>query len=123
LTRVRLLLAAAAAAIAALIPLTAFADSCVNVSRAPASCGSNCLDGPVIKGNWVWLPSVDPQSPAAWGFATPGGPDSVQFGFPGSNGNYTNGYSISLLGHSIHCAPSGDPSARQGSHGIQTGCV
>lgn len=123
MTRVRLLLAAGAAIAAALvIPATAFADSCANVSRAPASCGTSC-QAPVIKGNWVWLPSVDSQAPAVWGFAPPGGPDSVAFGLPGSNGNYTNGYSSSLLGHSVHCAPSGDPSARQTSHGIQTGCA
>lgn len=120
--RVRLLAAAGAAAAALAIPAaTVLADSCANVSRAPAPCGYSCA-GPVIQGNWIWLPSIDPSAPPVWGFAPPGGLDSVAFGFPGANGNYTNGYSSSLLGHSVHCAPSGDPSSRQQSHGIQSGC-
>lgn len=114
--------AAAAAAAAALVPAIVYADSCANVSRAPAACGTNCTDGPVIQGNWVWLPSVEPGAPPVWGFAPPGAADSVGFGFPGANGNYTNGYSGSLLGRSVHCT-SNDPSSRQQTHGIQTGCT
>lgn len=115
------LIAAAGAAVAALaIPATAaFADSCANVSRAPAACGFSC-PGPVVEGNWVWLPSIGVPFPA-WGFAPPGAADSVDFGMPGANGNYTNGYSSSLLGHSVHCS-SNDPSSRQQTHGIQSGC-
>lgn len=116
----RALAAVAGAAAALAIPATVLADSCANVSRAPAPCGFTC-SGPVIEGNWVWLPSIGAPV-AAWGFAPPGGADSVAFGFPGANGNYTNGYSSSLLGHSVHCSTSGDPSSRQQSHGIQSGC-
>lgn len=112
----RVLVAVAGAAAALAVPATALADSCLNVSRAPAPCGFSCT-GPVVEGNWVWLPSL-----GAWGFAPPGAADSVTFGMPGANGNYTNGYSSSLLGHSVHCSTSGDPSSRQQSEGIQSGC-
>ncbi len=98
----------------------AFADSCANVSRAPAACGSSCV-APVIEGNWVWLPSIDPQAPQAWGFAPPGTVDSTMFGFPGAAGNYTNGQTSSLLGVSAVCA--GGAQGRQMTHGIQTGCL
>jgi hypothetical protein len=103
------------------IPATAFADSCANVSRAPAPCGTSCT-APVIDGNWVWLPSIDPTAPPIWGFAPPGAADSVAFGFPGANGNYTNGQTSSLLGMSANCPPGSNP-ARQTSHGIQSGCA
>jgi hypothetical protein len=100
------------------VPATAFADSCSNVSRAPAACGLTC-SGPVVAGNWVWLPSIGvPQT--AWGFAPPGAADSVAFGLPGANGNYTNGSTSSLLGNSAICR-SGVPS-RQTTSGIQSGC-
>ena len=95
----------------------AFADSCSNVSRAaPAPTGP----GPVIKGNWVWLPSIGVPVDA-WGFAPPGTIDSTGFGFPGANGNYTNGATSSLLGMSAICSASGVPS-RQTTQGIQSGC-
>lgn len=122
--RLRLVAAAVATAAAVAIPTTAFADSCANVSRAPAPCGFSC-PGPVVEGNWVWLPSIGVPFPA-WGFAPPGGPDSVNFGMPGANGNYLNFRSTqgstSLLGRSVHCLPSGDPTSRQQEHGIQSGC-
>lgn len=96
---------------------TAFADSCANVSRAPAACGWSC-QGPVIQGNWVWLPSIG--APIyAWGFAPPGSADSTAFGFPGANGNYTNGFTSSLLGHSAYCLKGVNPDK---SHGIVSGC-
>jgi hypothetical protein len=96
---------------------TAFADSCANVSRAPAACGWSC-QGPVIQGNWVWLPSIG--APIyAWGFAPPGTVDSTGFGFPGANGNYTNGFTSSLLGHSAYCLKGVNPNR---SHGIVSGC-
>jgi hypothetical protein len=108
------------AAVAALaIPAAAVADSCANVSRATAPCGLTC-DGPVIDGNWVWLPSIGVPV-AGWGFAPPGGPDSTQFGLPGANGNYTNGQTSSLLGMSNNCPP-GNNTNRQQDHGIQSGC-
>jgi hypothetical protein len=106
------------AAIVAIPAATAFADSCSNVSRAPAACGFSCTS-PVIVGNWVWLPSIGVQDPA-WGFAPPGAADSVGFGFPGANGNYTNGQTSSLLGMSAVC--NGGAQGRQTSSGIQTGC-
>jgi hypothetical protein len=110
----KLLIGGALAAGMVAIPTAAFADSCVNVSRAPAPCGTTC-SGPVTDGNWVWLGDV-------WGKAPPGTADSVQFGLPGANGNYTNGQTSSLLGMSNNCPPGNNP-ARQTSHGIQTGCV
>jgi hypothetical protein len=76
--------------------------------------------GPVIEGNWVWLPSIGVPDPA-WGFAPPGAADSVAFGFPGANGNYTNGATSSLLGNSAIC-DRGVPS-RQTTNGIQSGCA
>lgn len=100
------------------VPAAAFADSCSNVSRAPAPCGWNCLS-PIIVGNWVWLPSAHVPV-AAWGFAPPGALDSVNFGLPGSSGNYTNGMTSSLLGMSAIC--NGGVPARQTSTGIQSGC-
>jgi len=110
---------AAAAALA--IPAAAVADSCSNVSRAPAACGMSCA-GPVIDGNWVWLPSIGVPDPA-WGFAPPGGPDSVQVGLPGASGNYTDGQTASLLGMSAVCQGTGNAqAARQSDHGIQSGC-
>ena len=96
---------------------TALADSCANVSRAPAACGWSC-SGPVIQGNWVWLPSVGaPQY--AWGFAPPGAFFSKLFPFPGANGNYQNGFSQSLLGHSAYCLKGVNATK---SHGIVSGC-
>jgi hypothetical protein len=93
------------------------ADSCANVSRAPADCGWNC-SAPVVEGNWVWLPSVN-VGEYAWGFAPPGGFDSQQLGFPGANGNYLNGFSSSLLGHSAYCLKGVN---QDKSHGIVSGC-
>ncbi len=96
---------------------TALASSCANVSRAPAACGFSC-SGPVIVGNWVWLPSIGVPAPF-WGFAPPGTPDSQLFGFPGANGNYTNGFTNSLLGHSAYCLKGVNTTK---SHGIVSGC-
>jgi hypothetical protein len=96
---------------------TALADSCANISRAPAACGLTC-SGPVIEGNWIWLPSIGVPE-YAWGFAPPGGPDSTGFGFPGANGNYLNGFSESLLGHSAYCLKGVNTDR---SHGIVSGC-
>jgi hypothetical protein len=113
------------------IPAAAVADSCANFSRQAPACDLNC-PAPVIQGNWVWLPSIDPSAPQAWGFAPPGREDSVAFGFPGANGNYTNGQTSSLLGMSALCNGKialfkrqdgvfviGDPSLLQG---VWSGC-
>src|SRR5690242_6299542 len=107
--------------VALAIPAAAAADSCANVSRAPAPCGMTCTS-PVIDGNWVWLPSVGVPVPA-WGFAPPGAADSTADGLPGANGNYTDGQTSSLLGMSAICQGGGNVNnARQGSNGIQSGC-
>lgn len=94
----------------------ALADSCSNVSRAAPPDGGS---GPIIRGNWVWLPSIG-VAIDAWGFAPPGAADSTTFGFPGANGSYTNGQTSSLLGVSAICTTG--VAARQTTRGIQTGC-
>jgi hypothetical protein len=117
----RRFLVGAVVAAALAIPAAAVADSCANLSRAPAPCGMNC-SAPVIDGNWVWLPSIGVPVPA-WGFFPPGAEDSVDNGLPGANGNYTNGQTSSLLGVSAVCQGGGNvQNARQTSSGIQTGC-
>jgi hypothetical protein len=113
-------LVAAVSVLALAVPAIAAADSCSNVSRAPADCGMVCTDGPVTDGNWVWLPSIGVPDPA-WGKAPPGTVDSVALGLPGANGNYTNGQTSSLLGMSNNCPPGNNPN-RQTDHGIQSGC-
>jgi len=119
--RLRTFLVTLAAVAALAVPAAAVADSCANVSRAPAACGMDCA-GPVVDGNWVWLPSIGVPF-AAWGFAPPGGPDSTAIGFPGANGNYTNGQTESLLGVSAVCQDKGNAQgARQQGQGIQSGC-
>jgi hypothetical protein len=118
---VRRLLIGLMAAFALIIPAAAVADSCANVSRAAPACSPSC-SGPVVEGNWVWLPSIGVPI-VAWGFAPPGAADSVGFGLPGANGNYTNGQTSSLLGMSAVCNGGGNAqNARQGSNGIQSGC-
>lgn len=100
----------------------ALADSCGNVSRAPAACGTVCTTGPIIQGNWVWLPSIDPNAPPMWGFNPPGAPDS-SFGFPDANGQYGAHVGASLLDASALCDPTSNASSvRQKTQGIQSGC-
>lgn len=98
----RVALGALVAATVALAPIMASADSCANYSRQAPACGMNCA-APVVAGNWVWLPSIGVPV-AAWGFAPPGAADSVAFGMPGANGNYTNGKTSSLQGMSRLCS-------------------
>jgi hypothetical protein len=87
----------------------ALALSCDNVSRA-APKGE--VTAPIIKGHWVWLPSIGvPED--AWGFFPPG--------TLGTSGNYTNGKTHSLLGVSAQCDPD-KTTSRQTDHGVQTGC-
>lgn len=113
----------AAAALVAIPSAAAFADSCTNLSRdfhaPPPACFLDCTSGPITVGNWVWLPSIGVEAPI-WGFAPPGALDSQVVGTPGSNGNYTNGQTSSLLGVSAIC--HGGVAARQQTSGIQTGC-
>jgi hypothetical protein len=105
MTRFRVLAAAIASVAALAGPIAAQASSCSNFSRPAPACNLACTS-PVVEGNWVWLPSI--QVPvAAWGFAPPGTPDSQAFGFPGSNGNYPNGQTASLLGMSAFCNNGG----------------
>ncbi|MDX6401512.1 MAG: hypothetical protein QOF27_2118 [Gaiellaceae bacterium] len=109
-------------AVAALAASAALADSCANVSRAAPACGTTCTDGPIIQGNWVWLPSIGVPL-AAWGFITPGSELAAEAGTPGAGGNYTNGKTESLLGVSAVCVGKGNAqNARQQDHGIQSGC-
>src|SRR5262245_50670795 len=115
---VRRFCAPAVAVIALAFPAAAVADSCANISRAAPPCGMACTE-PVIVGNWIWLPSIHVPFPA-WGFAVPGGEESVDNEFPGANGNYTNGKSESLLGVSAHCGPNAPD--KQHDHGIVSGC-
>jgi hypothetical protein len=81
-----------------------------------------CTSGPVVEGNWLWLPSIGVPVPA-WGFITPGNEPSQELGAPDANGNYTNGKTESLLGVSANCTGKGAAAEhRQEDHGIQTGC-
>lgn len=116
------ILAVAGATVAlTLIAGPAIADDCINLSRPAPDCAPTCTDGPVIEGNWVWLPSIGiPEE--AWGFGTPGSIPSQDANLPGSSGNYLNdrgGFSW-LLENSAVCTV-GVP-ARQTTQGIQTGC-
>jgi hypothetical protein len=103
---------------------TALADSCANVSRAPAPCGFSCTSV-VVEGNWIWLPSLTnigvpaEELPPFWGFMPPGAADSQLLQAPGANGNYQNGFSQSLLGHSAYCLKGVNADK---SHGIVSGC-
>lgn len=100
-----------------LIPTAAQALDCTNVSRPPAACGSNCTDGPIIKGNWGWLPSIFPGAPEAWAFVPPG--TVVDFGLPGENGNYQSGEGYALLVNAM-CDSNGAVLVnRQTGQGIQ----
>jgi hypothetical protein len=118
--RRKFLVAFVAAAATAAVPLSAFADSCANVSRAAAP-QTTSTTGPTTKGNWVWLPSLGVPADA-WGKAPPGTVDSQALGLPGARGNYTNGKTSSLLGVSANCPPGSNPN-RQTTHGIQSGCA
>jgi hypothetical protein len=103
------LLAAMVALMLALAAPAALAVTCVNESR---SAPKGDTSGPIFKGHWVWLPSVGAPE-EAWGFAPPG-----TFG---TNGNFTNGKTSSLLGTSAHCDPD-KTTSRQTENGVQTGC-
>jgi hypothetical protein len=115
--RRRLIGTALGVALSLAVAGTAFADSCANVSRPAPDCHPNCT-APVITGIWVWLPSIGVPV-EAWGFAVPGGTESVNAGLPGSSGNYENGFSESLLGHSAYCLKGVNADK---SHGIVSGC-
>ena len=106
--RITLLVAMVALMVALTAP-SAMALSCINVSR-PAPTGE--ASGPIVKGHWVWLPSIGVPF-EAWGYAPPG--------TEGYNGNFTNGKTTSLLGTSATCDED-KTTSRQTDPGIQTGC-
>ena len=112
-TRITLVLVVLVAALAAIT--AAYAGSCANLSR-PAATEWSPGDPPLVRGHWVWIPSVCPECVGTfefWGFIAPG-----DFG---TNGNYQNGATVSLLGLSAVCDEF-KTVARQETHGIQTGC-
>lgn len=111
------LLAAGLAAGFILAPTAAYALDCTNVSRPPAACGTTCPGGPIIKGNWGWLPSIFPGAPAVWAFVPPGTVEG--FGLPGENGNFQSGEGYALLVNAM-CDSNGKVLLnRQTGHGIQ----
>lgn len=113
----KILAAAALTAAFVLIPTSANALDCYNASRPPADCGAVCTDGPVIKGNWAWLPSVFPGAEEAWVFVPPG---TVQgFGLPGEKGNFQDGEGFALLVNAICDSQGSVLVKRQTEHGIQ----
>ena len=103
---------------------TTFASSCANISRAPAPCGFSCTSV-VVEGNWIWLPSLTNvgfpanELPPFWGFIPPGTPDSQLLSAPGAHGNYTNMFTLSLLGHSAYCLKGVNTDRSQG---VVSGC-
>jgi hypothetical protein len=92
---------------------TALADNCFNASRPGGGLSTNPADfsAPVLKGNWVWLPSVGVPLPA-WGFGPPA--------------NYQNGTDTPwLLANTPYCEAGGIlfyNGPRTTEHGIQSGC-
>lgn len=111
--------------------LTEGAHPAANVSR-PAPSGwtpATTYSAPLVVGGWVWLPSLSSvfgpnvQFPPLWGKIIPGTQDSILLGAPGSNGNYTNGQTVSLLGVSAICTQTSQAYVvRQTDHGVQSGC-
>jgi hypothetical protein len=112
---IRRALAALFVAAALLIPAgTAFADNCFNASRPGGDLSTNPADftAPVLKGNWVWLPSIGVPLPA-WGFGPPA--------------NYLNagGQEAWLLENTPYCQAGGIlfyNGPRTTTNGIQSGC-
>ena len=106
-----------------LIPTAAQALDCINVSKPPAECGAVCTDGPIIQGNWAWLPSVFPGAPEVWAFVPPGTVEDV--GLPGENGNFQSGEGFALLVNAICDSHGSVLVSRQTEHGIQLmeGCA
>lgn len=105
-----------AVTVALLVPANAaFADNCFNASRPSGGLSTNPADfsAPVIRGNWVWLPSVGVPAPS-WGFEPP-------YNFQDRQG--TEDW---LLAKTPYCAAGGfvNPggTSRTYTHGIQSGC-
>ncbi len=92
----------------------AVADNCYNASRPGGDLSTNPADfqQPVLKGRWVWLPSIGAPLPA-WGFDVPE--------------NYLNsgGAEAWLLENTPYCEQGGVlfyNGPRQTEHGVQSGC-
>ena len=102
------------------IPTAANALDCVNVSRPPAACGSNC-PAPVISGNWAWLPSIfGPGAPEVWAFVPPGSLKVIDPTAPlGQKGNFQGGEGFALLVNAICDSNGAVLENRQREHGIQ----
>ena len=103
--KTRALIVGLAVAATLALPGAAFADECINTSRAAPE---NTTDI-TIKGNWGYIPEAD-----AWAFGVPGGAPSTFVPLPGANGNYTNGQRDHLLSETAETNPN-----RQTEHGIQ----
>lgn len=110
---------AAAGLIAAFVltPTAAQALDCINVSKPPAACGAVCTGGPIINGNWAWLPSVFPGAPQVWAFVPPGTVEGA--GLPGEKGNFQGGEGFALLVNAICDSDGAVLAHRQTGHGIQ----
>ncbi|WP_332760752.1 hypothetical protein [Pseudarthrobacter sp.] len=116
------LAAAGLAAAFVFVPTAANALDCVNVSRPPAACGADCTEGPVINGNWAWLPSVFPGAAEVWAFVPPGSLRELDPTAPiGQKGNFQNGEGYALLVNAICDSHGSVLMHRQTDHGIQLG--
>ena len=91
----------------------AAADNCFNASRPGGGLSTNPADfqAPVLKGRWLWLPSVGVPL-AAWGFEFPD--------------NYQHGNTADwLLSKTPYCEQGGVlfyNGPRTTTHGVQSGC-
>ena len=86
----------------------ALAPGCDNVRRAAPK--GDTSSGPIVKGDWEWLPSIGVDEDA-WGFVPPGTePAGPLLGKPHS-----------WVGVSGQCDPS-KTTSRQTEHRVLTGC-
>jgi len=91
----------------------ALANNCFNLSRTSSGLSTNPADfqAPLVKGRWVWLPSVGAPLPA-WGFEVPE--------------NYQHGNANDwLLSQTNYCEEGGFlfyNGPRTTEHGVQSGC-
>ena len=92
---------------------TALSDNCFNLSRSSKGLSTNPADfsAPLVKGRWLWLPSVGAPI-AAWGFEVPE--------------NYQHGnIDAWLLSNTKYCEEGGFlfyNGPRTTEHGVQSGC-
>ncbi|GAB3282832.1 hypothetical protein GCM10027449_25250 [Sinomonas notoginsengisoli] len=111
------------AAALTLVPTTAHALDCTNLSKPPYA-GSEYIEAAPgllvhLQGNWAFLKA--PWAPDGyWTFVPPG---TIPLA-PGANGNYQNGEGFALL-FNAHCDSKGQVLAkRQTTNGVQlmSGC-